>query len=419
MAQTLSEQILSHAAGRTVHAGELAVVDVGRAMTIDSIAPELIDVLEDQLQVDRIPHPERCAMFVDHVAPASNLATAEGQIRARTFAREQGIRAFYDVGSGICHQLMIEEQLVGPGMVAIGSDSHSTTYGAIAAFGTGMGTTDVALAFATGRTWMRVPETACVTFSGKLGDRVDAKDVALHLLSHVGADGFTYQAVEFHGQPSMGTLSLASRMTLCSMTTEMGAKAGLVVPDAVTRAHGPVPEWLAVQQGATYANQIAVELDAVEPLVARPPRVDDVVPARSLGHVRVDQVFLGTCTNGRLQDMRAAAEILRDEAGRPRRIAEGVRLIVVPASRRALQGAIVDGTLDTLLEAGAALGPAGCGPCIGRHMGILGAGEVCLSTSNRNFAGRMGSPQAQIYLASPQTAAATALRGAITDPREV
>jgi methanogen homoaconitase large subunit len=397
MAQTLSEQILSHAAGRTIHAGELAVVDVGRAMTIDSIAPELIDVLEKQLQIARIPHPERCAMFVDHVAPASNLATAEGQIRARAFARGQGIRAFYDVGCGICHQLMIEEQLVQPGMVAIGSDSHSTTYGAIAAFGTGMGTTDVALAFATGRTWMRVPETVRVTLSGELGDRVDAKDVALHLLSQVGADGFTYQAVEFDGQPAMGTLSLASRMTLCSMTTEMGAKVGLVVPDALTRAHCPVPEWLAVQPGATYANQVAVDL----------------------GHVRVDQVFLGTCTNGRLQDMRAAAEILRDETGRPRQIAEGVRLIVAPASRRALQGAIADGTLDTLLEAGAALGPAGCGPCIGRHMGILGAGEVCFSTSNRNFAGRMGSPQAQIYLGSPQTAAATALRGVITDPREV
>lgn len=422
MTQTLSEQILSHAAGRTVHAGELAVVDVGRAMTIDSIAPELLDVLEEQLHVTQIPHPERCAIFVDHVAPASNLATAEGQIRARTFARKQGIRAFYDVGCGICHQLMIEEQLVGPGMVAVGSDSHSTTYGAIAAFGTGMGTTDVALAFATGRTWMRVPETVRIDLAGKLGDQVDAKDVALHLLNRVDADGFTYQAVEFHGdsgRPLNETLSLSSRMTLCSMTTEMGAKAGLVVPDTLTRAHAEVPEWLTVQEEATYAERLAVDLGSIEPLVACPPRVDDVAPARSLSDVRVDQVFVGTCTNGRLQDMRAAAAILRDKAGRPRRIAEGVRLIVIPASRRTLRGAIADGTLDTLLEAGATLGPAGCGPCIGRHMGILGAGEVCFSTSNRNFSGRMGSPQAQIYLGSPQTAAATALRGVITDPREI
>ena len=428
MAQTLSEQILSHAAGRAVRAGELAVVDVGRAMTIDSIAPELIDVLEQQLRVAQIPHPERCAILIDHVAPASNLATAEGQIRARTFARDQRIEAFYDVGCGICHQLMIEEGLVQPGMVAVGSDSHSTIYGAIAAFGTGMGATDVALAFATGRTWMRVPETVRIDLTGELQERVDAKDVALHLLDRVGADGFTYQAVEFHGA---SRLSLASRITLCSMTTEMGAKASLVVPDArigmraLTQTHSEVPEWLSVQEGATYAGRIAVDLESIEPLVARPPRVDDVVLARALGNVcetqsiRVDQVFLGTCTNGRLQDLRAAAEVLRDEAGRVRRIAKGVRLIVVPASRRTLRGAIADGTLDTLLEAGATLGPAGCGPCIGRHMGILGAGEVCFSTGNRNFAGRMGSPQAQIYLGSPQTAAATALCGTITDPRDV
>lgn len=411
MAHTLSEQILSHAAGRAVRAGELAVVDVGRAMTIDSIAPELIDVLQNELHVTQIPYPERCALFVDHVAPAANLATAEGQSKARAFVREQGIKAFYDVGCGICHQLMIEERLVTPGMVAIGSDSHSTTYGAVAAFGTGMGTTDVALAFATGRTWMRVPETVRVTLSGELGHRVDAKDVALHLLDRVGADGFTYQAVEFH---NAGTLTQSSRMTLCSMSTEMGAKAGLVAPDALTRTFAPVPDWLQVQPEATYADQLDVALEAIEPLVARPPRVDDVVPAGTLGDVRVDQVFLGTCTNGRSQDMRAAAEILRGG-----HVAEGVRLIVMPASRRALQDALADGTLSTLLEAGAALGPVGCGPCIGRHMGVLAAGEVCFSTSNRNFAGRMGSPQAQIYLGSPQTAAATALRGVITDPREI
>jgi methanogen homoaconitase large subunit len=316
---------------------------------------------------------------------------------------------------------MIEERLVQPGMVAVGSDSHSTTYGAIAAFGTGMGTTDVALAFATGRTWMRVPETARVDLGGELGARVDAKDVALHLLHRIRADGFTYQAVEFHGQgkPLNDSLSLSSRMTLCSMTTEMGAKAGLVAPDALTRTQSKVPQWLIVQKGATYTDRFAVDLDRVEPLVARPPHVDDVVPARALSDVHVDQVFLGTCTNGRLQDLRAAAELLRDETGRARQIAGSVRFVVVPASRRALQGAIADGTLDTLLEAGAALGPAGCGPCIGRHMGILGAGEVCFSTSNRNFSGRMGSPQAQIYLGSPQTAAATALRGVITDPRDV
>jgi methanogen homoaconitase large subunit len=417
MAQTLSEQILSHAsasasqAEREVYAGELTVVEVGRAMTIDSIAPEVIDVLYDQLGVNRLPHPERCAIFVDHVAPASNLATAEGQIRARRFAAEQGIDAFYDVGCGICHQLMVEEKLVQPGTVAIGSDSHSTTYGAIAAFGTGMGTTDIALAFATGRAWMRVPETVRVDLVGELGPQIDAKDVVLHLLSRVQADGFTYRAVEFHGAQS---LSLASRMTLCSMTTELGAKAGIVPPDDLTRSHAPVPDWLSVQQGATYLDRMTVNLNEIEPLVACPPRVDDVTAARNLGDIKVDQVLFGTCTNGRLQDMRAAAEILSAQ-----RVADGVRMIVIPASHRTLQDAIEDGTLATLLAAGATIGTPGCGPCIGRHMGVIGAGEVCFSTSNRNFSGRMGSPQAQIYLGSPQVAAATALRGYITDPRDL
>ncbi len=409
MTQTLSEQILSHASGRRVHAGELTVVEVGRAMTIDSIAPKVIDVLHDQLHIDRLPHPERCAIFIDHVAPAANLATAEGQIRARRFVAEQGIAAFYDVGSGICHQLMIEEQLAQPGTVAVGSDSHSTTYGAVAAFGTGMGSTDIALAFATGRAWMRVPETVRIDLTGDLAPQVDAKDLVLHLLRRVHADGFTYRAVEFHGAER---LSLASRMTLCSMTTELGAKAGLVPPDELTRHYAPVPDWLAVQPGARYRDRLMIDLGEIEPLVACPPRVDDVKPARALTKVRVDQVFLGTCTNGRLQDLRAAAAILRGQ-----RIADGVRMIVIPASSRTLQDAIADGTLSALLAAGATIGTPGCGPCIGRHLGVLGAGEVCLSTSNRNFAGRMGSPQAQIYLGSPQVAAATALRGYITDPR--
>ena len=411
MAQTLSEQILSSASGRTVHAGELVVVELDRVMTIDSIAPEVIDVLEHELGIVELPYPERCAVFIDHVAPAANVATAEGQVRARRFVKQQGISRFYDSGCGVCHQLMVEEHLVEPGMVAIGSDSHSTTYGAIAAFGTGMGTTDIALAFATGRTWMRVPETVRIDLTGQLPDRVDAKDLALHLLRDVRADGFTYRAVEFYG---VSTLSISSRMTLSSMTTEMGAKAGLSVPDALTRAFAPVPDWLAVQDDAIYLDRRVVNLGVVEPLVARPPRVDDVVPAGSLDDVTVDQVFVGTCTNGRLQDLQAAADILRG-----RRVAQGVRLLVVPASRAVLQGAVADGTLAVLLDAGATVGPPGCGPCIGRHLGVLGAGEVCFSTSNRNFPGRMGSPQARIYLGSPQTAAATALRGRITDPRDV
>ncbi|MDF1516160.1 MAG: homoaconitate hydratase family protein, partial [Anaerolineae bacterium] len=375
MAQSLSEQILSHAAGYSVSAGELAVVDVGRVMTIDSIAPEVIEVLENQLHVQKIPYPERCVIFIDHVAPASNVATAEGQILARKFARDQGIAAFYDAGSGICHQLMIEKQLVHPGMVALGSDSHSTTYGAMAVFGTGMGSTDIALAFASGQTWLRVPETIRIDFVGELLPFVDAKDIVLHLLEQFHADGFTYQAVEFHGAEN---LSLGSRMTLCSMTTELGAKAGIVPPDALTRSLSPVPAWLSVQEGANYLKRVTINLSDIQPLVAQPPHVDDVVPASNLKGIVVDQVFLGTCTNGRLQDLHSAADILRGK-----HIAPGIRMIVVPASHHVLQEAVTDGTLSTLLEAGATIGTPGCGACIGRHMGVLGSGETCLTTGNR------------------------------------
>jgi methanogen homoaconitase large subunit len=245
--------------------------------------------------------------------------------------------------------------------------------------------------------------------AGTLPPQVDAKDVALHLLSRVRADGFTYRAVEFHGAD---TLSLGSRMTLCSMTTEMGAKAGIIAPDAQTASYHPVPDWLRVREGARYLDELTVDLSTLEPVVAVSPRVDDVVPAGALADVHVDQVFLGTCTNGRLQDLHAAADLMRD-----RQIAPGVRMIVIPASHRVLQEATEDGTLAVLLAAGATIGPAGCGPCIGRHLGVLGSGEVCLSTGNRNFTGRMGAPSAEIYLGSPQVAAATALRGTITDPR--
>lgn len=411
MSQTLAEQMLSHAAGHPVRAGDLTVVEVHRAMTIDSIAPEVIDVLHDHLGVTQIPHPERCAIFIDHVAPAANVATAEGQIRARRFAREQGIAAFYDAGRGICHQLMVEEHLVAPGTIAVGSDSHSTTYGAVSAFGTGMGTTDIALAFATGRTWLRVPETVRIDLAGELRPGVDAKDIVLHLLDRVRADGFTYQAVEFHGADA---LSLGSRMTLCSMTTEMGAKAGIIAPDARTQSYAPVPDWLTIEEEAGYADRISLDLSEVRSWVACPPRVDAIAPANDLGDVQVDQVLLGTCTNGRLQDLHAAAEILHGRTINP-----NTRMIIIPASHSILQAATADGTLATLLAAGATIGTPGCGPCIGRHLGVIGSGEVCLSTGNRNFAGRMGSPEAQIYLSSPQVAAATALTGFITDPTDL
>jgi methanogen homoaconitase large subunit len=405
---TLSEQILSHAAGKTVRAGDLVIVPVDRCMTHDSLTPEVIDALREDLGAEHVHDPQRVAVIMDHVAPAASVQTADAQVKVRRWVAEEGIHAFYDVGVGVCHQVMIEEGLVAPGQIVLGSDSHATAYGAIGAFGTGMGTRDLALALASGRTWLRVPETIRVLVRGRFAPRVGAKDLSLHLCGLLGLEGATYQAVEFHGAE---WLSLDSRITLAGMTAEVGAKAGLIPPSGEALEHYKVPGWLGVQEGASYVRTLEVDLGQLTSLVAVPPEVDHVRPARELGEVKVDQVFIGTCTNGRLEDLRAAAAILKG-----RRIAQGVRLLVIPASHRILREAVADGTLATLLAAGATVGTPGCGPCIGRHLGVIGAGEVCFSTANRNFRGRMGSPEGLIYLGSPETAAATALGGRITDP---
>lgn len=383
------------------------VVDVAGAMSVDSIAPQIMELLHGSLGVKHVHAPEQLALFVDHVAPAANIATADAQMSLRAFAKEQGISLF-DVGRGICHQVMIEEQLVQPGQIVVGSDSHSNSYGAIGAFGTGMGATDVALVFASGRTWLRVPETIRVVVTGELEWPVSAKDLALHVLKRLGARAAIYKAIEFHG---VEAFSLGSRQTLASMSTEMGAKAGLIPPSGEVAAAFPAPEWLAIEPEAEYVQTLHANLHELQSLVAIPPRIDDIVPTRELRNVDVDAIFVGTCTNGRTQDLRAVARLLRGH-----HLAHGTRMIVIPASSRVLEEIVADGTLATILEAGATIGTPGCGPCIGRHMGVLGKGEVCLSTGNRNFRGRMGSPEAQIYLASPEVAAATALTGHITDP---
>ena len=408
---TLSEQILSHATGQRVQAGDLVVVPVSRVMTHDSLTPEIIDALRDTLGAQRVHDPDRVVVVIDHVAPAASVPTADAQVRVRRWVAEEGIQHFYEAGSGVCHQVMIEDHLVAPGDVVLGSDSHANAYGAVCAFGTGMGTRDIALALASGRTWLRVPETLRVVARGRFQPQVAAKDLSLYLCGRLGLDGATYQTVEFHG---LEWLTLDSRITLCSMSTELGAKAGLVPPAGEAVRAYPVPQWLRVDEGASYLDTLEVDLETLVPQVAVPPEVDHVRPAAELSDVRVDQVFIGTCTNGRLEDLRAAAHILQD-----RHVAAGVRLLVIPASHRILRQAVAEGTLGTLLDAGATVGTPGCGPCIGRHLGVLGAGETCLSTANRNFRGRMGSPEARIYLGSAETAAATALTGCITDPTEL
>jgi methanogen homoaconitase large subunit len=417
MAQTLAEQILSHASGQPVRAGENVVVNVDLAMMHDSISPSIIKILHGELGAQRVWDRERIAVVVDHVAPAATIQNAEHQANLRRWVREQGLAHFFDVGRGISHPVLVEEGLARPGMLIIGSDSHSTGYGAVGAFGTGMGSTDMALALATGQTWLRVPETVRVLARGAFQPGVSAKDLGLKVAREIGADGATYQSVEWHG---LDELSIADRMTLATLSIEVGAKAGIVPPtgpgwEAHARARGiEVPEWLRVEEGAAYRQTVEVDLDRLDPQVSVPHYVDNVVDLSDLGRVAVDVVYLGTCTNGHYEHMAAAARILRG-----RRIASGVRMIVVPASSEALRQATEDGTLNTLLAAGVALGTPGCGACIGRHMGVLAPGETCLFTGNRNFRGRMGAPEAQIYLASPEVAAATALTGYITHPREV
>jgi methanogen homoaconitase large subunit len=411
MAQTLSEQILSHAAGHPVQAGEVVTVQVDLVMMHDSLSPSIIKVLHEELGAERVWNPERVAVVIDHVAPAANIQTAEKQADLRRWVRAQGITNLFDVGRGISHQVLVEEQLARPGMVIVGSDSHSTAYGCVGAFGTGMGTTDIALAAATGKIWFRAPETVLVRSTGRFCPGVSTKDLGLHAARRLRADGATYAAVEWHG---VDFLSIGDRMTLATLSIEVGAKVGLVPPTGTAAQELAVPAWLGVQEGATYSRVIEIDLNALEPQISAPHYVDNVVDLTDVGRVPVDVVYLGTCTNGRYEDMAAAAQILRE-----RKIAPGVRMLVVPASSEALRLATEDGTLSALLAAGATIGTPGCGACIGRHMGVLAPGEVCLFTGNRNFRGRMGSPEAQIYLASPEVAAATALTGYITHPREV
>ena len=410
MGMTLSEQIISHKAGRPVTAGDLVVVEPDTAMGHDSLTPGIIKIMQEQLGVQQVANQDQVVLVMDHVAPASNVGTADNQNFIRAFARDQDVRLF-DVGRGICHQVLVEEQIARPGTIVVGSDSHSTSYGAVGAFGSGMGSTDIALVWATGKTWLRVPETLRVQVSGRFRPGVDAKDLALKLCRELTIAGATYMAIEYHG---LDWLPLNGRQTLSSMAIELGAKAGIFPPDGEVAERFEVPNWLFVDSNATYARTVEIDLDELEPQVAIPHSVDDVTDLSQAAGQKIDVVFLGTCTNGRYEDLRTAADILSN-----RQIHPHVRFLITPASREELQKAIADDTLSTLLAAGATLTTPGCGPCMGRHQGTLGENDICLSTGNRNFKGRMGHPTSQIYLSSPAVAAASAIAGEIIDPREL
>jgi len=410
MGQTLSEQILSRKAGRQVKPGDFVVIEPDVVMSHDSLTPSIINIMREELGTNTIKYPERLVFVFDHVSPASTVGTADLQNVVRRFARENNIRLF-DVGRGICHQVLVEEGIAFPGAVAIGADSHSTSYGAVGAFGTGMGSTDVALIWATGKTWLRVPETIRAIFRGHLPPMVDIKDMALKLGRILTISGANYMAVEYHG---IDWMPLPGRQTLASLAVEMGAKAGIIPPTGNLPEKYIRPDWLNVDPTAEYSRTVEINLDELVPQVSIPHAVDHVQDVSTVSGTHVDVVFLGTCTNGRHEDMVEAASILRGK-----HISPDVRMIVTPASSREMAKAANDGSLTALIEAGALVTSPGCGMCMGRHNGTLGDGDVCLSTANRNFKGRMGAPTSQIYLASPAVAAATALRGQITDPREL
>lgn len=405
MGQTLAEKILSQHADRKVKPGELVVVDVDGVMASDTTGPMTIRAFQN-MGGENVWNPEKVTFVIDHAAPSPNERIANLHVLMRDFAREQQI-VLYDVGEGICHQLMIERKRAKPGEIILGADSHTCTYGAVGAFATGVGSTDLAGTLLTGKTWLKVPESILIRLNGNLQTGVFAKDVILFLVGQLGMDGASYMAVEFTGEVIEG-LTLDSRMTIANMAIEMGAKVGLVDPAGLDGADG----WRA-DPDAEYALRYEYDLTHLEPQISLPGMVDDVAPVTAALGRPVQQGFLGSCTNGRLEDLHAAAKILQGK-----RIAPGVRFLVTPASRQVFYDAMADGTALILTEAGAVFLPSGCGPCVGTHNGVPGNGEAVISSTNRNFRGRMGNPNAEVYLASPATVAASMLTGRITDPRE-
>ena len=416
MGKTLAEKILSENSGSDAHAGDILIARVDLAFLQDGTGPLALRQLQ-QSGLKQLADPKRVVLFLDHASPSPSQELANDHISLRQFAQKHGAQ-LCDVGEGVCHQLVVESY-ASPGEVIIGADSHTVTAGAMGAFATGMGSTDVAIAIALGKTWLRVPESFKVMISGRFKKGVYAKDLALHLIGKVGADGATYKSLEFSGE-AIENMSMSERFTLANMAVEAGSKVGLFPTDETTRTYlesrgrGDLFRSLHPDPDAEYERTMEIDATGIEPTISKPHSVDNIALAKELAGEKIEQVFIGTCTNGRLEDMAVAAKILKGRKRHPR-----IRLIIAPASKEVLIQAMGAGYIQTLLEAGAVLLPPGCGACVGVHQGVLGDGEACLSTANRNFRGRMGNPQAFIYLGSPATAAASAIAGEITDPREL
>jgi len=417
MGHTFAEKILAQKAGLAeVVPGQIVEVTPDAALSHDNTAP--ISGIFRKIGVARVARPDIHVVVLDHACPAPTTKHAQNHKVIREFVAEQGIEHFYDVGRGVCHQVLAEEGFALPGALIVGSDSHTPTAGAFGAFAAGIGRSEMAAIMATARIWLRVPESLKIVVHGQLSEGVTSKDLALHVIGDLGADGGLYQSVEWHGE-AVEALDQESRMVIPNLMAEMGAKNGYVPPDDVTiewlegRARRPF-EPVHPDEDATYARVVEYDAGAIEPVVAKPHTVDNVAPVRQVAGTHIDEAFLGTCTNGRLSDLAAAARVI---AGR--KVAPGVRLIVIPASSEVYLAALDAGYLRTFVEAGAVVESPGCGPCMGNHLGVPAEGEVSISTANRNFRGRMGTKESDVYLASPLVVVASAIAGQIAHPDDL
>jgi 3-isopropylmalate/(R)-2-methylmalate dehydratase large subunit len=413
----ITEKILAKASGKkVVYPGDIVDANVDVIMVHDLTGPLAIEAFK-KIGIQKVWDNKKIVVILDHQVPAESVKAAELHKTMRLFAKDQNLK-IYDVGrGGICHQVMPEKGHVTPGTVIVGADSHTCTYGAFGAFATGIGSTEAAAVFATGKIWFKVPSTIKISVKGELQKFVTPKDLILAIIGKMRVDGAIYKAAEFTG-PTIKKMSMAGRMTLCNMAVEMGAKNGIIEPDEITRdfLEGRVkslPDFKALKsdQNSVYESTVEFDVSKMEPQVACPSSVDNVEPVSEVGNVPIEQAFIGSCTNGRIEDLRDAAQILKGK-----KVKDGVRALVIPASQEVYRQAMQEGLLEIFTDAGAIVCGSACGPCLGGHIGLLAADETCVSTSNRNFIGRMGSTQANVYLASPVTVAASAVMGKITDP---
>jgi len=415
---TISEKILAKASNQEkVSAGDFVKAKVDVALNHDVTSVLAFEAMY-QIGAEKVWDPDKVVIVLDHVAPPSSVNSAKVHNIIREFVKTQKIKNFFDVNSGVCHQVLPEHGFVKPGMLVLGADSHTCTHGAFGAFATGVGSTDMGAILAKGKTWLKVPETIRVNVNGTLRNFVHPKDVILRIVKEIGVSGATYMTIEYHGDV-VKNMTIAGRMTLCNMAIEMGGKAGICEPDQKTidwldhRTTGPY-DLITGDEDAVYKETLDLDLTGMEPQVACPHNVDNVKPVSELSKVKINQVFIGSCTNGRLEDLEQAHAILKD-----RKIHPDVRVLVVPASRAIYKAALKKGIIEDFVDSGVIVSNPSCAACFGGHIGLLGPGERGISTSNRNFRGRQGSPEAKIYLSSASVAAASALTGYITHPEEV